>query len=313
MNRGLREAASWVSLRQHLFVALTHQRSLEVNLQLFRCSTVFSSELVTLNSQDWANRIIFLFAEILDFVLSASSHTGRMSLADGVTRWHEFHHALSDWYASKPWDLAPLWIGDSVQQHKVTLSDSSNLSPAKFPESSGGSGGSVSHRQYTFSDNTGWSPVLSEEFAQSRPSTSGEASSSCATARHDSLHSWPYLPTSSLSHLVALQYYHLCRITLATHSPHLGHPTIGPQHLRARKHADAIVIDGIRQIVGLSASDTDRNTVMFEASHTLKVFGGYIEDETMRRQAVEYLEWVEIARGWKTRKIVEELREQWTA
>lgn len=308
MDRGLREAASWVSLRQHLFVSLTHQRPLEVNLQLFRCSAVFSDNLATLTSQDWANRIIFLFAEILDFVLKMFTHTDKISSAGRAARWHEFRDVLTDWFLRKPGDLAPLWVDDSCQPRGGTLSSS----PAFSPEGNQTvSASGWSDRHHTTIDDADWSPTRFESFAQFRSTKSSDASSSPATARSDPLHSWPFLPVSSPPSLVALQYYHLCRITLAAHSPQLEYPTIGPQHLQARRRADAIVIDGIKHIVGLSVSNMQLNMVMFEASHTLKVFGGYIEDENMRRQAVRYLEWVEAARGWRTGKIVEELEEQW--
>src|ERR1700761_5576924 len=55
---GLREAASWVSLRQHIYISLTSQHPLTINLTNYGHSNAFH----TSEDESWANRIIFIFA-----------------------------------------------------------------------------------------------------------------------------------------------------------------------------------------------------------------------------------------------------------
>jgi len=99
---GLREAASWVSLRQHIYVSLTEQQPLGINLQNFRHSSVFLDGFPNTRNEDRANRIVFIFATILDYAFTPSQILA-------PERWHELGAEVLNWYTTKPWDFAPLW------------------------------------------------------------------------------------------------------------------------------------------------------------------------------------------------------------
>lgn len=116
---------------------------------------------------------------------------------------------------------------------------------------------------------------------------------------------------SCRAQVVGLQYYYLARITLAIHDPSLMQ--IGFAAHSARKRCDATVIDGIRHVLGLSVSNAEKNGAMFEASHLLKVCGGYLVEEGQQNAAVAYLRWLQQCMGWSTEKTIDELRRQWAS
>ncbi|KAK5085164.1 hypothetical protein LTR64_008638 [Lithohypha guttulata] len=115
---GLREAASWVSLRQHIYVSLTEQQPLDITLQNFRHSSVFLIE--SNRNEDWANRMVFIFARILDYAFSHAP-------IPTPDRWHELRAEVENWWNTKPWDFAPLWKNMSPAS-RVTVT-----TPASVP------------------------------------------------------------------------------------------------------------------------------------------------------------------------------------
>ncbi|KAI0896020.1 hypothetical protein F4806DRAFT_496146 [Annulohypoxylon nitens] len=96
---GLRESASWVSLRQHIYVSLTTQQPLDLSLGNYRCSSVFTES----HDEAWANRIIFCFANILKHVFEHDS-LGRLS----QEKWIELDAEVEEWHNTKPWSFTPL-------------------------------------------------------------------------------------------------------------------------------------------------------------------------------------------------------------
>lgn len=100
---GLRESASWISLRQHIYISLTSQRPLTINLTTFRDSQVFQ----TSDDESWANRIIFIFARILIHVFRPGAE--RLSMET----WEELNSEVSDWNLLKPWHFSPLFLEGS--------------------------------------------------------------------------------------------------------------------------------------------------------------------------------------------------------
>lgn len=111
------------------------------------------------------------------------------------------------------------------------------------------------------------------------------------------------------SQVTALQYYHLARVVLAIYDPELTR--LGFGSLRARKASEKTVLDGMRHIVGLSASNEDVNNAIFEASHILQTCGGYLKEQAEQNAAVAFLEGVQQRMGWTTTKTISELRSQW--
>ncbi|KIX94671.1 uncharacterized protein Z520_09717 [Fonsecaea multimorphosa CBS 102226] len=116
---GLRESASWVSLRQHIYISLTSQHPLTINLTNYRHSSVFRIS----DDESWANRIIFIFAQLLTYVFG-DDHEQQLSLE----QWTELDAEVTSWEASKPWHFAPLFI----ESPGVSALDSSNRGP--WPE-----------------------------------------------------------------------------------------------------------------------------------------------------------------------------------
>ncbi|KAI0011892.1 hypothetical protein F4779DRAFT_615069 [Xylariaceae sp. FL0662B] len=96
---GLRESASWVSLRQHIYVTLTTQRPLDLSLENYRCSSVFTES----HDEAWANRIIFCFGNILKHVFENDT-LGRLS----QEKWTELDAEVEEWVNTKPWTFVPL-------------------------------------------------------------------------------------------------------------------------------------------------------------------------------------------------------------
>ncbi|OQV01499.1 hypothetical protein CLAIMM_06846 [Cladophialophora immunda] len=97
---GLRESASWVSLRQHIYISLTSQHPLTINLTNYRHSSVFRLS----DDESWANRIIFIFARILTHVFGDDNE--QLSLE----QWADLDSEVTSWEVSKPWHFAPLFI-----------------------------------------------------------------------------------------------------------------------------------------------------------------------------------------------------------
>ncbi|KAL6706842.1 hypothetical protein ACN47E_004985 [Coniothyrium glycines] len=97
---GLRETASWVSLRQHIYVSLTTQQPLNLSLDNYRHSAVFRE----FDEEAWANRIIFLFATVLQSVFENTSN--------GISKdkWKDLHDEVDEWYRTKPWAFSPIYV-----------------------------------------------------------------------------------------------------------------------------------------------------------------------------------------------------------
>jgi len=101
---GLRESASWVSLRQHIYVSLTTQQPLNLSLDNYRHSSVFRET----DDESWANRIIFLFATILQTVFKDSDNVSSGGLPKAT--WTELHDQIEEWHLTKPWSFCALHV-----------------------------------------------------------------------------------------------------------------------------------------------------------------------------------------------------------
>jgi hypothetical protein len=101
---GLRESASWVSLRQHIYVSLTTQQPLNLSLDNYRHSSVFRET----DDESWANRIIFLFATILQTVFKDSGDVRSGGLPKAT--WTELHGQVEEWHLTKPWSFCALHV-----------------------------------------------------------------------------------------------------------------------------------------------------------------------------------------------------------
>jgi hypothetical protein len=231
---GLRESASWVSLRQHIYVSLTTQQPLNLSLENYRHSSVFREY----DDESWANRIIFLFATILQAVFEVNTTEANNLSKD---KWKELDGDVDEWESTKPWTFAPLYMD----------------------------------------------PSAGEKFAGS----------------------WPDLPCPQGVVAVGLQYYHLCKILLTIYSPNAS--LVGLAGVRARKATDATIRKHIRITIGYGVSNSHCGNAMFQGSHILSACGAYIVDEKEQEACVEYLTGLQRLIGWRTDKVLRDLREQW--
>jgi hypothetical protein len=101
---GFKEAASWISLRQHIYISLTTQSSLGLNLSNYEHSSVFTAQ----SDEAWANRAVFLFARVLNYVFGSEDggvHSGRFESEE----FTELENEVEAWNVSKPWYFSVLW------------------------------------------------------------------------------------------------------------------------------------------------------------------------------------------------------------
>ena len=96
---GLREAASWICLRQHIYLSLTNQEPLTLELATYEHSGIWEDQ----TDEGWANRIIFIFAKTLNYVFGGDTDTPEQS------RWSELVTQVDEWHTSKPWYFSALW------------------------------------------------------------------------------------------------------------------------------------------------------------------------------------------------------------
>ncbi|KAF3005883.1 hypothetical protein E8E13_009301 [Curvularia kusanoi] len=101
---GLRESASWVSLRQHIYVSLTSQQPLNLSLENYRHSSVFRE----FDDESWTNRAIFLFATILQTIFEENGEATTNSLTK--EKWNALHADVDEWERTKPWTFSALHV-----------------------------------------------------------------------------------------------------------------------------------------------------------------------------------------------------------
>lgn len=266
---GLRESASWVSLRQHIYICLTEQQPLEIKLQSFRHSAVFNDTSNT--NEDWANRMVFLFASILDYAFAPPDRNEDQ--IPRPERWHELRMEVEKWHKTKPWYFSPLWEDMNPGANVVST-------PASVPAVS-------------------TTPQDPPPFISTYTST----------VLSYPLKPWPELLFSNRTQVMGMQYYHLARVVLAIYDPELTRLGFGSH--RARKNSERTVLDGLRNIVGLASTNEDLLNCFFEACHILRACGGYLRDEAEQNAAVVFLERAEQKLGWRTGKTIQELRSTW--
>lgn len=230
---GLRESASWISLRQHIFVSLTTQQPLNLSLENYRHSSVFRE----FDDESWANRIIFLFATVLQAVFHTSGEVNSLN----KEKWEELDADVDEWERTKPWSFCAIHI----------------------------------------------EPNAGERFNGS----------------------WPSLPCAQGVVAVGCQYYHLCKILLTIYSPNAS--LVGLAGVRARKATDTAIRRHMRIIIGYGVSNTHCGNTMFQGSHILSACGAYVVDEKEQEACIEYLTGLQTLIGWRTDKVLADLKEQW--
>jgi hypothetical protein len=69
----------------------------------------------------------------------------------------------------------------------------------------------------------------------------------------------------------------------------------------------------MRITIGYGVSNSHCGNAMFQGSHILSACGAYIVDEKEQEACVEYLTGLQRLIGWRTDKVINDLREQWAA
>ncbi|RDW77873.1 hypothetical protein BP5796_05725 [Coleophoma crateriformis] len=104
-STSLREAATWVALRQEIYVSLTNRQPVSIVLDAYRDSNYFESD----TEDAWANRMVFLFARVLNYAF-------RSPTSSSQDTWTELFNNVEEWYATKPQFFAPLWSENRNEQ-----------------------------------------------------------------------------------------------------------------------------------------------------------------------------------------------------
>ncbi|KAI1735525.1 hypothetical protein F4680DRAFT_301207 [Xylaria scruposa] len=99
---GLGEAASWIVLRQSIYISFTRSQPLCINLDNYRRSRAFTS----VDAESLANRAVFLCAQVLTFAFG----TGESVPEWHVDEWDNLHDELEEWYKSRPSELCAYWV-----------------------------------------------------------------------------------------------------------------------------------------------------------------------------------------------------------
>lgn len=104
---GLREAASWISLRQDLYFSLTRQQPPAIDLDCYLGSKMLSSN----SPEASANQSFLIFAHVLNFAFADSECFANR--AEMKVQWRKLDEAAENWYKSRPDHAQPLWtFGD---------------------------------------------------------------------------------------------------------------------------------------------------------------------------------------------------------
>ncbi|KAL0782528.1 hypothetical protein CaCOL14_000434 [Colletotrichum acutatum] len=99
---GLAEAASWVHLRQALYVFLVRRTPIEICLENFERSSTFRSNDDTAH----ANRIVYLFAKVLKLFFPEDGSGFSTSSSE---TWEELQNDVDAWFKEKPLSFQPLF------------------------------------------------------------------------------------------------------------------------------------------------------------------------------------------------------------
>jgi hypothetical protein len=103
MQGGLAEAASWVHLRQAIYVYVARRRPLEICLENFERSTVFRRY----DDSAYANRAVYIFAKIMKLFLSTSGSL------DTSGAWEAIEMEVDGWYDGRPMSFKPIYYKEA--------------------------------------------------------------------------------------------------------------------------------------------------------------------------------------------------------
>ncbi|SCO44172.1 uncharacterized protein FFMR_07384 [Fusarium fujikuroi] len=99
MQVGLAEAASWVHLRQAIYVYVVRREPLEICLENFERSTVFRRS----DDSAYANRAVYNFAKLMRLFLPMESPVGDFG------EWGAAEREIEEWYDARPVSFKPIF------------------------------------------------------------------------------------------------------------------------------------------------------------------------------------------------------------
>nr|RBQ99827.1 hypothetical protein FVER53263_09362 [Fusarium verticillioides] len=99
MQGGLAEAASWVHLRQAIYVYVVRREPLEICLENFERSTVFRRS----DDSAYANRAVYNFAKLMRLFLPMESPDGDLG------KWGAAEGEIEEWYDARPVSFKPIF------------------------------------------------------------------------------------------------------------------------------------------------------------------------------------------------------------
>ncbi|KAF5679451.1 transcription regulatory SNF2 [Fusarium heterosporum] len=99
MQGGLAEAASWVHLRQAIYVYVARRKPVEICLENFERSTVFRRY----DDSAYANRAVYIFAKIMKLLLPMSGSL------DAMGGWEAVEREVDGWYEGRPLSFKPIY------------------------------------------------------------------------------------------------------------------------------------------------------------------------------------------------------------
>ncbi|KAH7163804.1 hypothetical protein DER46DRAFT_605059 [Fusarium sp. MPI-SDFR-AT-0072] len=103
MQGGLAEAASWVHLRQAIYVYVVRREPLEICLENFERSTVFRR----CDDSAYANRAVYNFAKIMRLFLPIDSPSGDLG------NWETAEIEIEEWYQARPVSFKPIFYKEA--------------------------------------------------------------------------------------------------------------------------------------------------------------------------------------------------------
>jgi hypothetical protein len=108
------EAASWVHLRQAIYVCIVRSQLMEIPLKTFETFSAFRKD----NDSSYANRAVYIFANILrQFFADRSENTSAdrtdpVSNLESCKKWDALERDLTMWFDTKPLSFEPPYAED---------------------------------------------------------------------------------------------------------------------------------------------------------------------------------------------------------
>ncbi|KAK2606291.1 hypothetical protein QQS21_003339 [Conoideocrella luteorostrata] len=125
---GLAEAASWVHLRQAIYVSIIRREPIQIPLDTFKIFTAFRHD----DETSHANRIVYIFSRILNAYFGQSKCSASERWSGSEPRYDEYSERnamgedVEEWHRSKPKSFDPLYhdldeTGDCDEPPCITM------------------------------------------------------------------------------------------------------------------------------------------------------------------------------------------------